>query len=82
MDLSVFGLGKLGVPLAAVLAFKGHNVVGVDVNEEKVKAIKMGLSPVNEPRLSSLISESVERLAATLNADDAVLNSDVSFRGC
>ena len=27
MDLSVFGLGKLGVPLSAVLAFKGHNVI-------------------------------------------------------
>ncbi|MDC0195975.1 nucleotide sugar dehydrogenase [Gammaproteobacteria bacterium] len=79
MDLSVFGLGKLGVPLAAVLAFKGHNVVAVDVSEEKVNAIKMGLSPVDEPRLSSLISESVERLAATSNVDDAVLNSDVSF---
>ncbi len=32
MKLAVFGLGKLGAPLAAVLAHKGHQVVGVDVN--------------------------------------------------
>ena len=79
MDLSVFGLGKLGVPLSAVLAFKGHNVIAVDVNADNVNAINSGHSPVEEPRLSSLIEASGERLTATLNVEDAVLNSDVSF---
>ncbi len=79
MDLSVFGLGKLGAPLSAVLAFKGHNVIAVDVNEDNVNAINSGYSPVEEPRLSSLIKASGERLTATLNVEDAVLNSNVSF---
>ena len=79
MDLSVFGLGKLGAPLSAVLAFKGHNVIAVDVNEDYVNALNSGNSPVEEPRLSSLIEASGERLTATLNVEEAVLNSDVSF---
>ena len=49
MTFSVFGLGKLGVPLSAVLAFKGHNVIAVDVNEDNVNAINSGYSPVEEP---------------------------------
>ena len=79
MDLSVFGLGKLGAPLSAVLAYKGHNVIAVDVNKDNVKSINLGRSPINEPLLSNLIRGSVERLSATLSERDAVMNSDVSF---
>ena len=32
MKLSIIGLGKLGAPMAAVMAHKGHTVVGVDIN--------------------------------------------------
>ncbi|PWT80890.1 MAG: hypothetical protein C5B44_04645, partial [Acidobacteria bacterium] len=42
MNISVIGLGKLGSPLAAVLASKGHTVIGVDLNEEFVLAINNG----------------------------------------
>ena len=51
----------------------------VDVDEDKVDAIKLGQSPIDEPRLRSLITGSAERLTATLNVDDAVRNTDVSF---
>ena len=37
MKTSVIGLGKLGAPLAAVLASKGHEVIGVDVNPDFVR---------------------------------------------
>ena len=42
MRLSIIGLGKLGAPMAAVMAHKGHTVVGVDVNPLYVKAIQEG----------------------------------------
>ena len=32
MKISIIGLGKLGSPMAAVMAHKGHTVMGVDVN--------------------------------------------------
>ena len=50
MKISIIGLGKLGSPMAAVMAHKGHTVVGVDVNAEFVKAIQEGRPPVREPQ--------------------------------
>jgi hypothetical protein len=52
--ISVFGLGKLGAPMAACFAAKGFRVVGVDVDERKVQAINRGEAPIFEPRLSDI----------------------------
>lgn len=79
MKTSVIGLGKLGAPLAAVLASKGHDVVGVDVNPDFVGLLASGKAPVEEPGLQKLIDESRRRLAATTDYEVAVLDSEVSF---
>ena len=79
MKTSVIGLGKLGAPLAAVLASKGHEVIGVDVNPDFVRALAAGRAPVDEPGLQELIGKSGGRLSATLDYERAVLGSDVSF---
>jgi UDPglucose 6-dehydrogenase len=42
MRVSVVGLGKLGSPLAAVLASKGHHVIGVDLNPQFVQLLASG----------------------------------------
>jgi UDPglucose 6-dehydrogenase len=65
MRIAVVGLGKLGAPLAAVLASKGNEVLGVDVNPEAVRLLNEGQAPVEEPGLQELVSESKERLSAT-----------------
>ena len=49
MRVSVIGLGKLGAPLAAVLASKGHHVIGVDLDPEFVRLLDGGRAPVQEP---------------------------------
>jgi UDPglucose 6-dehydrogenase len=77
--LSVIGLGKLGSPLAAVMAKKGFEVIGLDSNDKFVNALNAGLAPVSEPRLQEFIDESKGRLRATSDYRDAVLNSDISF---
>ena len=45
MKIAVIGLGKIGLPLAAQYADKGHEVTGVDINEQTVTSINAGLEP-------------------------------------
>jgi UDPglucose 6-dehydrogenase len=65
MRIAVVGLGKLGAPLAAVLASKGNEVVGIDVNPEAVRLLNEGRAPVDEPGLQDRVTASHERLSAT-----------------
>jgi UDPglucose 6-dehydrogenase len=79
MRVCVIGLGKLGSPLAAVLASKGHDVIGVDRNEYFVESINAGKAPVIEPQLQELIDESRDRLRATTSYDAAIPGTEISF---
>lgn len=79
MKLAVIGLGKLGSPLAAVLASRGHHVVGVDVNPAFVEALNAGRAPVVEPGLPERLAATEGRLRATTDFKEAVLASELSF---
>ena len=77
-NVSVFGLGKLGSCIAATFAARGFNVVGIDIDAEKVNRVNSGLPPVEEPLLAETIASSRARLRATLDVREAVA-TDVSF---
>jgi UDPglucose 6-dehydrogenase len=77
--ISVIGLGKLGAPLAAALASKGHDVVGVDLNPEYVRLLSEGRAPVDEPQLQQLIDGGRERLRATTSYSEAVRHTDLTI---
>jgi UDPglucose 6-dehydrogenase len=79
MRLTVVGLGKLGSPLAAVLASQGFEVIGVDVNGRFVAAINDGRAPVDEPRLQEMLDRAGGRLSATTDVAEAVARTDVTF---
>jgi len=81
MRVSVFGLGYVGSVTAACLAKADHEVVGVDVNKEKVAMVNDGVSPIVEPGLKELLAEVVEAglLKATIAAEEAVWNSDLAL---
>lgn len=75
---SVFGLGKLGACIAATLAARGFDVLGVDIDPEKVRRVNEGLPPVDEPLLAETMTAGKARLRATQNVSEAVA-TDVSF---
>jgi UDPglucose 6-dehydrogenase len=77
--VSVIGLGKLGSPLAAVLASQGFEVLGVDRNPKSVAALALGQAPVSEPGLQELLARARVPVGATTDIDAAVLRSDVTF---
>jgi GDP-mannose 6-dehydrogenase len=80
-NISIIGLGYVGAVSSACLADMGHNIIGVDVDEDKVTAINAGESPIHEPGLQQLIGEQVsaQRLQATSDIKYAVANTDISF---
>ena len=59
--VSVFGLGYVGCVSAACLASRGHRVVGVDVNRQKLDDLRQGRAPVVEERIGELTAEVVTR---------------------
>src|SRR2546425_4150986 len=81
MRVSVFGLGYVGCVTASCVSRAGHQVIGVDIDAEKVAAVNAGTSPVVEPGLGELLAELVgaHRLRATVSAAEAVRQTDVGL---
>jgi UDPglucose 6-dehydrogenase len=78
-NISVVGLGKLGLCLAAVLAERGFNVIGIDVDNEKVNTVNAGHSPIYEPGLEDLIKKNRNTLKATTKYSEAINQTDATF---
>ncbi len=73
MKVAVIGLGKAGLPLAAVIADSGFEVVGVDIDERKCEMINNGINPIpEEAGLDELIKKhGGKNLIATPSYEDA-----------
>ena len=57
MKVAVAGTGYVGLVTGVALAHIGHNVTCVDVDEEKIKTMRMGKSPIYEDGLEELMNE-------------------------
>ena len=79
MRICVVGLGKLGAPLAAILADRGHDVTGVDARPEVVELLNEGRTAIQEPGLAELIERNRSRLRATTDLAAAAADTDASF---
>ncbi|MGC8713626.1 MAG: UDP-glucose dehydrogenase family protein [Leptodesmis sp.] len=60
MRVCVIGTGYVGLVTGACLAHVGHHVICVDNNEEKVKLMKAGQSPIFEPGLSEILQSCIQ----------------------
>lgn len=71
--VSVIGLGYIGLPTAAILASRGLNVIGVDVNEEAINTINRGEIHIVEPDLDIIVRAVVTtgNLKAVLKVEPA-----------
>ena len=60
MKIAIIGLGFVGLSLTSVLASKGFNIVGIDVDKEKCKNISNGVSPFFEPNLEKTLKKGLK----------------------
>lgn len=81
MNVTVFGIGYVGLVQAAVLADAGHEVCCVDVDATKVENLKAGIIPIFEPGLSALVQKNHDagRLHFTTDAAQGVRHGEVQF---
>ena len=81
MNVVVVGTGHVGLLTAATLSAFGHDVVGLDEDEEKIRQLRQGVSPFFEPGLPELIEQGTT--AGTLRfeteAGNAVPGAEVLF---
>ena len=79
MNVSVFGIGYVGLVQGAALAEVGHNVLCVDVDAGRVEALKEGTLPLYEPGLKILVRDNYQsgRLRFGTDLVDAVHHGDV-----
>ena len=73
MKITIVGLGYIGLPTAAILASKGNNVVGLDIDKKVVETVNSGNIHIVEPGLESITREVVENgyLRATTIAESS-----------
>jgi GDP-mannose 6-dehydrogenase len=81
MKVAVLGLGYVGTVNAAVLASNDNEVCGVDIDAGKVAMLAAGRSPVIEPGLDDLVSQTVANgsLRATTDVSEALAGAELSL---
>ena len=81
MKVTVFGIGYVGLVQGAVLADAGHDVMCVDIDQNKIDNLKEGIIPIYEPGLSALVEQNYkeDRLQFTTNAVDGVHHGEIQF---
>ena len=81
MNISIFGLGYVGCVSMGCLAKMGHNVLGIDLNKQKVEQINNGHATIVEKKIDTIISDQIAlgKIKATVDSSNAVQNSKVSI---
>ncbi|QXB01888.1 UDP-glucose dehydrogenase family protein [Aeromonas sp. FDAARGOS 1416] len=79
MKVTIFGTGYVGLVQAAVLAEVGHQVCCVDVDDERIAALRLGQIPFYEPGLAPLVESNLAsgRLSFTVDPAIGVVHADL-----
>ena len=83
MNIAVAGTGYVGLVAGVCFAERGHNVICVDVDENKVKLMKSGISPIYEKDLQELMQKNYSegKIDYTTDYQSAYKNADAIFIG-
>ncbi len=80
MKVSTIGTGYVGLVSGVCLAEKGHSVICVDIDRDKVNLINRGIPPIYEKGLKELLAKNVgTALKATTDLEQAVRETDISI---
>lgn len=81
MNISVFGIGYVGLVTGACLADAGHHVMCMDIDPNKIARLKRGEIPIHEPGLDDVVERNVAagRLFFTTDAAEAVHFGPLQF---
>ena len=80
MKVSVIGTGYVGLVSGVCLAEKGHKILCVDIDEEKVNKINHGIPPIYEKGLEELLRKNIHaNLQATTDLHKAVVETEISL---
>ncbi|PYE55752.1 UDP-glucose dehydrogenase family protein [Deinococcus yavapaiensis] len=77
--VAIVGTGYVGLGTAIMLAYLGHDVVGLDVDAAKVDMLRRGQLPIYEPGLAELMQQAGERLRWTTDYAEAIPEADAIF---
>ena len=72
MNISIFGTGYVGLVTGACLANLGHEILCVDIDEQKIISLNQGILPFYEPGLKELVAKNKSRLKFTTNIEEGV----------
>lgn len=80
-NISVIGMGYVGLCLAAGMAKLGKTVYCVDISEDIISKLKNGESPIHEPQLPELVKLGIAQgnLKPTMNIEEAINNTQITF---
>ncbi len=81
MKIAVAGTGYVGLVTGICLAENGHEVFCVDVDEEKIRIMQQGKTPIFETGLQELMTKNMSRLHYTTDFEEAYRDAGVIFIG-
>ncbi|MEI8278285.1 MAG: UDP-glucose/GDP-mannose dehydrogenase family protein [Bacteroidota bacterium] len=81
MQIAIIGTGYVGLVTGTCFAETGNNVLCIDINEDKIKQLKAGKSPIYEPGLDVLLERNIKekRLHFTTSIEEGIKDAQIIF---
>lgn len=79
MKIAVLGTGYVGLSTGVCLSEIGHSVICIDTDEQKIKSLRQGVSPIYEPGLENLLAQNAAagRLLFTTSHREALNGAEI-----
>jgi UDPglucose 6-dehydrogenase len=80
-NITVIGVGYVGLVTGTCFADLGNQVCGLDINEERIENLKKGIMPIYEPGLAEMVARNVKagRLTFTTSYEEAIRDAEFVF---